>query len=67
MSHLDKDGLSGEVVNLIPPIVHLLESGNYIVKGVRVTDAEALRQMDIPDFETCVEISRSAVVALIGS
>ena len=53
-------------MNLIPPIVHLLESGNYIVKEVRVTDVEALKRMDVSDFETCVEISRSAVVALIG-
>jgi hypothetical protein len=53
------------VVNLIPPIVHVTATGNYIVKGVRVTDTEALGQMDIPDHETCVEVARSAVVALV--
>ena len=31
MVHLAKDGLAGEVVNLIPPIVHVTENGNYIV------------------------------------
>jgi hypothetical protein len=38
MTHLVKDGLVGEVVNLIPPIVHVTENGNYIVRGQRVTD-----------------------------
>ncbi|MGH3940039.1 MAG: hypothetical protein ACRDTG_15685 [Pseudonocardiaceae bacterium] len=66
MSHLLKDGLSGDVVNLAPPIVHITENGNYIIKGSRVTDREALGQMDIPDHETCVEVSRSAIAALVG-
>lgn len=67
MTHLAKDGLAGEVVNLIPPIVHVTQNGTYIVLGKRVTDSEALGQMNIPDYETCVEVSRSAVVALVGS
>ena len=67
MTHLVKDGLVGEVVNLIPPIVHVTENGNYIVRGQRVTDQETLGQMSIPDHESCVEVSRSAVVALVGS
>jgi hypothetical protein len=66
MAHLAKDGLSGEVVNLIPPIVHITENGNYIIRGRLVTDPEALGQMTIPDHETCVEVSRSAVAALVG-
>ncbi len=66
MTHLAKDRLSGDVVNLIPPIVHITENGNYIIKGSRVTDPEALGQMTIPDHETCVEVSRSAIVALVG-
>lgn len=66
MAHLAKDGLAGEVVNLIPPVVHVTQSGNYIVLGKRVTNHGALGQMNIPDHETCVEISRSAVVALVG-
>jgi hypothetical protein len=65
-AHLAKDGLSGDVVNLIPPIVHITENGNYIIRGRRVTDPEALGQMTIPDHETCVEVSRSAVAALVG-
>jgi hypothetical protein len=66
MAHLAKDGLSGDVVNLVPPIVHITENGNYIIRGRRVTDPEALGQMTIPDHETCVEVSRSAVAALVG-
>lgn len=67
MVHLVNDGLAGEVVNLIPPIVHVTQNGNYIILGKRVTDHQALGQMNIPDHETCVEVSRSAVVALVGS
>ncbi|MGH3647433.1 MAG: hypothetical protein ACRDTM_09685 [Micromonosporaceae bacterium] len=65
MIHLAKDDLSGEVTNLAPPIVHVTAEGNYIVRGVRITDAEALGQMDIPDHETCVEVSKPAVAALL--
>ncbi|MGQ0773959.1 MAG: hypothetical protein ACT4NY_06010 [Pseudonocardiales bacterium] len=67
MTHLAKDGLSGDVVNLVPPIMHITENGNYIIKGLRVTDTEALGQMDISDHETCVEVARSAIVALVGA
>jgi hypothetical protein len=66
MAHLAMDGLSGDVVNLVPPIVHITESGNYIIRGRHVTDPEALGQMTIPDHETCVEVSRSAIAALVG-
>ena len=67
MAHLVKDGLAGEVVNLIPPIVDVTQSGNYIILGKRVIDHTALGQMNIPDHETCVEIARPAMVALVGS
>jgi hypothetical protein len=65
MTHLAKDGLPGEVANLVPPIVHVTHEGNYIVTGVRMTDVEALGQMDIPDHETCVEVTKPAVTALL--
>lgn len=65
MRDLAKDGLEGDVVNLIPPMVHIAETGNYIVRGKKVTDQETLGQMDIPDHETCVEISRAAMSALL--
>ncbi len=66
MRYRANDGLAGEVTNLVPPIVHVTADGNYIVKGQRVHDTEALGQMHIPDNESCVEVARSAVVALIG-
>jgi hypothetical protein len=67
MVHLAKDGITGDIVNLVPPIVHVTGDGNYIVRGKRVTDEQALGVMNIPDHETCVEVSRVAVVALVGS
>jgi hypothetical protein len=67
MVHLAKDGIVGDVVNLIPSIVHVAENGNYIIRGKRVIDPEALARMYIPDHETCVEVSRSGVDALVRS
>ncbi|WP_028922558.1 hypothetical protein [Pseudonocardia acaciae] len=67
MEHLTKDGVDGAIVNLIPPIVHVTDSGNYIIRGKKVTDHEALSQMEIPDHEDCVEVSRHAVLELVGS
>jgi hypothetical protein len=67
MVYLAKDGIVGDVVNLIPPIVHITENGNYIIRGKRVNDPEALAQMRIPQHETCVEVSRSEVAALVRS
>ena len=67
MVHLVEAGIVGDIVNLISPIVHVAQNGNYIIRGKRVTDRAALSQMNIPDHETCVELSRSAVVALVGA
>jgi hypothetical protein len=67
MVHLAKDGVAGDVVNLMPPIVHVTQEGNYIIRGRKVFDHEALDHMDMPDHETCVEVSRSAIIALVGS
>jgi hypothetical protein len=66
MTHLSEDGLSGEVVNAVPPIVRVMDTGHYLVQGKRVTDPKTLGHMDIPDHETCVEVTRSAVAALVG-
>lgn len=67
MKHLALDGLDGVVTNLLPPIVDVTPSGNYIIQGKRVTDAEALGHMRIPDHETCVHVAKSAVVSrLVG-
>ncbi|HCT78194.1 MAG TPA: hypothetical protein DGG94_01545 [Micromonosporaceae bacterium] len=66
MEHLAKDDLFGEVSNMVPPIVFVLENGNYVMKGKRVTDTEALSQMNIPDHETCIEVSKTAMAVLVG-
>lgn len=65
LDHLALDGLDGEVTNVAPPIVHVTHNGNYIIQGKRVTDTEALNQMNIPDHETCVHVTKSAVVTLL--
>ncbi|MBB5079837.1 hypothetical protein [Nonomuraea endophytica] len=65
MAHLEKDGIIGEVTNIAPPIVYVKENGNYVVQGKRVDDADTLAQMDIPDHETCVELIKARIIALV--
>jgi hypothetical protein len=65
MPHLAKDGLSEIVTSWVPPIVHVMENGNLVIQGVRVTDAQARAEMDIPDHEDVVEVSKAAVKALL--
>lgn len=65
MNHLTKDGLSGQVTREIDPIVHVTETGNYILRGKQVTDREVLAQMDIPDHETAVEIPKDVMAELV--
>ncbi|MGH3695658.1 MAG: hypothetical protein ACRDRX_16995 [Pseudonocardiaceae bacterium] len=65
LDHLASDGMAGSVTNFVAPIVEVTSSGNYIIQGKRVTDAETLGQMRIPDYETCVHVTKSAVVALL--
>ncbi|HEY3894343.1 MAG TPA: hypothetical protein VGL88_03135 [Pseudonocardiaceae bacterium] len=65
LDHLALDGLAGTVTSVSPPIVGVTPDGNYIIQGKRVTEAEALSQMNIPDHETCVQIMKSAVIPLL--
>jgi hypothetical protein len=66
LDFLSLDGLTSDTRNLVPPIVHVKENGNYIVQGKRVLDAETLSQMSIPSHETCVQVSKSAVALVVG-
>jgi hypothetical protein len=66
LDYLSLDGLDPETRNLVPPIVYVKENGNYIIQGRWVTDPKVLGQMSIPDYETCVHVSRSAVSLLVG-
>jgi hypothetical protein len=66
LNFLSLDGLESNARNLVPPIVHVKENGNYIIRGKRVVDAETLSQMNIPSHETCVHVSKSAVALVVG-
>ncbi|MGH3839714.1 MAG: hypothetical protein ACRDSF_29020, partial [Pseudonocardiaceae bacterium] len=48
-----------------PPIAHVGSEGTYIVQGKRITDAEARAQMSIPEFEDGVEVTKTAIKALL--
>ncbi|MEW1722202.1 hypothetical protein [Streptomyces sp. NPDC093109] len=64
--HLVKDGVpSGVIRKLAAPIMLVTEEGTCLVQGPRMCDAEALGHMRMPDYETCVEVPRSSVIALL--
>jgi len=66
LDHLLLDGLETETQNPITPIVHVKGNGNYIIQGKQVTDTTVLGQMNIPDHETCVHVSRLVVSVRTG-
>ncbi|MFF4156214.1 hypothetical protein [Streptomyces sp. NPDC001678] len=41
-----------------PTVYYDDQTGNYVLQGWRVLDAERLTQMDIPDHETVIEFPR---------
>jgi hypothetical protein len=65
LDHLALDGLDGAVTNIAPPISGVTDNGNYIIRGKRVTDTDTLSQMNIPDHETCIQITKSAVLTML--
>ena len=65
LDHLALDGLNDAVTNVVPPIVGVTKNGHYIIQGKRVTDAEVLSQMNIPDHEICVLVAKSDVLTLL--
>ncbi|MFC8431888.1 hypothetical protein [Streptomyces sp. NPDC057253] len=63
---LKEDGLTaGEFKRLEDPIMILTPGGTYVVQGAEVTDPEALSQMEIPDYETVVEVPKTAITTLL--
>ncbi|KWX03189.1 hypothetical protein TH66_00815 [Carbonactinospora thermoautotrophica] len=40
------------------PTLYATDRGTYVIQGWKVTDPEALAQMDIPEHETCIEVPR---------
>jgi hypothetical protein len=65
LNHLEKDGLSGEVVSDRHPIVHVTERGTYVLQGKQLVDEDTMAQMDIPDHETAIEVPRNVMAALV--
>jgi hypothetical protein len=65
--YLTRDGLPGEVMTVTAPIVDTMPNGNHVVRGKRVTDPDTLGQMNIPGYETCVSVPKSAVAALVAT
>lgn len=64
--HLAEDGLTaGEFKRLEDPLMILTPTGTYVVQGAEVADPEALGQMEIPDYETVVEVPKAAIIALL--
>lgn len=63
--HLAKDGLHGAIASWTPPIVHVTDDGTYIVQGKRVVDPNVRARMLIPEHEDCVEITKTAIRALL--
>ncbi|MGW6941782.1 hypothetical protein ACWGF3_22675 [Streptomyces xanthophaeus] len=64
--HLTKDGLAaGEIRRIEDPVMILTPNGTFIVQGQEVTDSKALAEMDIPDYETVVEVPKAAIKALL--
>ncbi|MEX2980587.1 hypothetical protein [Streptomyces sp. C36] len=64
--HLTKDGRpSGKVRRFEAPIVLVTEEGTCVVQGPAMTDAEALGQIRMPDYETCIEVPKSSITALL--
>ncbi|MFE4640926.1 hypothetical protein [Streptomyces sp. NPDC056730] len=64
--HLVKDGVpDGRIKSFTDPIMLVTEQGTCIVQGPQMCDAEALSQMRMPDYETCVEVPKSSIMALL--
>ncbi|MEO3800561.1 hypothetical protein [Nonomuraea sp. B1E8] len=63
--HLAKDGLPGVVTSWAPPIVHVTDRRTCLIQGTRVTDPGTLACMAMPEHESCVEVSRADIAALL--
>ncbi|MER5603006.1 hypothetical protein [Streptomyces sp. NPDC002265] len=64
--HVRQDGVAaGGIRRFEAPIMIVTAQGTCVVQGKAVTDAEALSQMSIPDYESCVEVPKKAITALL--
>jgi hypothetical protein len=46
------------------PAVYGTDRGTYVVQGARVTDAEALAALELPEHETLVEVPAELLASL---
>jgi hypothetical protein len=51
LTFLRKDSNGGQ-----SPTLYATDRGTFVVQGLRVTDADAMAQLDLPDHETVVEV-----------
>jgi hypothetical protein len=64
--HLTKDGYAtGEIKSFTAPIMLVTEQGTCILQGPEMRDPEALSQMRMPDYETCIEVPKPSITALL--
>ncbi|KOT57945.1 MULTISPECIES: hypothetical protein [Streptomyces] len=64
--HLTKDGVpSGEIRRFTDPIKVVTDGGTCVLQGPEMHDPEALSQMRMPDYETCIEVPKSSIMALL--
>jgi hypothetical protein len=64
--HVTKDGLkSGEIKRFNEPIKVLTGQGTIVLWGPGMHDPGGLSQMHMPDYETCIEVPRSSITALL--
>ncbi|GAB2801584.1 hypothetical protein [Streptomyces daliensis] len=64
--HLTKDDLPcGEIKKFTAPIKIVTDGGTCVLQGPEVHDPEALSQMRMPDYETCIEVPKSSITALL--
>ncbi|MBV1852029.1 hypothetical protein [Catellatospora tritici] len=62
LTFIRKTALSGDT-NC--PSLYQTDRGTFVVQGWRVTDPEALSQLDIPAHETVVEVPADVLAELI--
>jgi hypothetical protein len=62
MSYLSKSELTNTEDTELPLIIRTGRD-TYVIKGRRVTDAEALAQLNMPDHETAIEVSAALRLA----
>ncbi|MGW6027606.1 hypothetical protein [Streptomyces sp. NPDC055099] len=64
--HLTKDGQAcGELKKFAAPVMIVTEQGTCVLQGPEMNDPEALGQMRLPNYETCIEVPKSSITALL--